>query len=176
MKLDDIKKKLDLYNTGDLSERETLTFLVWMHNKSLFDSFHPKFLKQFSIYHAHRDIVLDENGQASINSRYHPLIEEPAVLKLKDVERTVVFQVGSFALDAFLSALFKTQFKFEAAEELGDGDIRTFDVEPKEMDADEVKEIETGKFDWLYQTGDMLNHACFLKLIKPGEYVVRNRC
>lgn len=90
-----------------------------------------------------------------------------------EVEKKTIFECGSHALDAFLSEIFNTNFEFEAAEYLGDGDVRTFDVEPEEMNADDVEDI--GRGNWVYNTGQMLNHACYLKLIEPGEYVIHNR-
>jgi hypothetical protein len=90
-----------------------------------------------------------------------------------DVTKKTIFECGSFALDEFLSELFGTSFEFEAAEELGDGDVRTFDVHAEEMSASDFDDIARG--DWVYETESMLNHACARGFIEPGEYVIHNR-
>ena len=172
-----LKEKLDAYNTGNLPEGDTARFLVYLYNENLLDSFDPRFRREFEIYHERNQIFIDEeNNSASVNEAIFPAPVVPPRITLNNVEKAFVFQVGSFDLDEFLSAVFSTDFEFEAAEELGDGSIKTFDVEATQMDDDDVQEITTGKFDWLFKTGDMLNHACFLGLIEPGEYVIRNRC
>jgi hypothetical protein len=94
------------------------------------------------------------------------------MLKL-EVEKKVILECGSYALDEFLSELIGYSFEFEAYEELGYGDVRTFDVKPEAMDPEEFKEAQFGKLH--YQTGSLLNEACARGLIEPGEYVIHNR-
>ena len=91
------------------------------------------------------------------------------------VEKKTILEVGCYAIDELLSALFMSSFEFEAAEELGDGDVRTFDVKPEEMSDSELEEIKGARGRWLWKTGAMLNHACYLGEIAPGEYVINNR-
>ena len=175
MNLEQLKNTIDLYNTGNLPERDTAHFLVYLFNENLFEAFHPKFKREFEIYCEQKNIFVLETGNAVVNDRVFPVEPEPEKLTLKEVTKKTVLEVGSYALDEFLSELFKTQFEFEAAEELGDGDIREFDVEPEQMDPDDVKDIESNKYNWVGETANMLNHACYLGLIEPGEYSVHNR-
>lgn len=175
MTIEQLKIKLEAYNTGNLPEGETARFLAYLHNEGMLDSFDPKFRKEFNIYYNRCDILLDR-GTAFVNRLYREETEKPASITMK-AEKVTAFYVDYNDLDEFLSAVFNVQYEIVAFEELGNDTAKTFNVEAKPLDEYYRKNLDQHGLHYMgslhYMTGLLLDEACHRGLIEPGKYVVK---
>ena len=171
MDLKQLKEKFDLYNTGNLPEGDTARFLVELHNADVLQDTAEKYRREFSLYHARREIILDEHGKASVNEKYHPAPVKPAPAITLKAEKLTAWYVDYNDLDKFLSKVFDVDYEVVAYEELGNDVAKTFNVESKPLDDYYKKKLEQKSLH--YMTALLLDEACHRGLIEPGKYVVK---
>lgn len=91
-------------------------------------------------------------------------------MALKYTEK-LIREVDYHDLDNFISEIFNIDYECVAYEEWGNYQSHPFTVESKPLDEYIARELGCGSIP-KYSTGQLLDHACYLEYIEPGEYLI----
>jgi hypothetical protein len=89
---------------------------------------------------------------------------------LKYTEK-IIREVNYHDLDEFISEIFGIEYECVIYEEWGNYQSHSYTVEGRLLDGYTAKELGYGSIP-KYSLGQLLDHACHLEYIEPGEYII----